>query len=81
MGAEGAAEIVFRREIDTAEDKNGRRMELVNEYRETFSNPYVAAGRRWSTTSLNLPRPENTWPARLSRCTPSGNCGRKKNTG
>jgi methylmalonyl-CoA carboxyltransferase large subunit len=46
MGAEGAAEIVFRREIDSAEDKAGKRKELVDEYRETFSNPYVAAGRR-----------------------------------
>jgi methylmalonyl-CoA carboxyltransferase large subunit len=46
MGAEGAAEIVFRREIDAAEDKESRRKELVDEYRETFSNPYVAAGRR-----------------------------------
>jgi methylmalonyl-CoA carboxyltransferase large subunit len=46
MGAEGAAEIVFRREIDAAEDKAGRRQELVDEYREAFSNPYVAAGRR-----------------------------------
>ncbi len=46
MGAEGAAEIVFRREIDGAEDKVARRKELVDEYRETFSNPYVAAGRR-----------------------------------
>ena len=46
MGAEGAAEIVFRREIDSAEDKEARRDELVNEYRDTFSNPYVAAGRR-----------------------------------
>ncbi len=46
MGAEGAAEIVFRREIDSAEDKAAKRSELVNDYRETFSNPYVAAGRR-----------------------------------
>jgi methylmalonyl-CoA carboxyltransferase large subunit len=46
MGAEGATEIVFRHEIDAAEDKEGRRQELVDEYRETFSNPYVAAGRR-----------------------------------
>ncbi|MGD0801063.1 MAG: acyl-CoA carboxylase subunit beta [Terracidiphilus sp.] len=46
MGAEGAAEIVFRREIDSAEDKVSRRQELVDEYRETFSNPFVAAGRR-----------------------------------
>jgi methylmalonyl-CoA carboxyltransferase large subunit len=46
MGAEGAAEIVFRREIDNAEDKEGRRKELVDAYRDTFANPYVAAGRR-----------------------------------
>jgi methylmalonyl-CoA carboxyltransferase large subunit len=46
MGAEGAAEIVFRREIDTADDKVARRDELVHEYRDTFANPYVAAGRR-----------------------------------
>jgi methylmalonyl-CoA carboxyltransferase large subunit len=46
MGAEGAAEIVFRREIDAAEDKEGRRKQLVDEYREAFSNPFVAAGRR-----------------------------------
>lgn len=46
MGAEGAAEIVFRREIDAAADKDARRRELVEEYRETFSKPYVAAGRR-----------------------------------
>ena len=46
MGAEGAAEIVFRREIDAAEDQAARRKELVDAYRDTFSNPFVAAGRR-----------------------------------
>jgi methylmalonyl-CoA carboxyltransferase large subunit len=46
MGADGAAEIVFRREIDAADDQAARRLELVEKYRETFSNPYVAAGRR-----------------------------------
>jgi len=46
MGAEGAAEIVFRREIDTAEDKVQRRDELIELYRKTFANPYVSAGRR-----------------------------------
>ena len=45
MGAEGAAGIVFRREIEAATDKKARMQELVGEYRETFSNPYVAAGR------------------------------------
>jgi methylmalonyl-CoA carboxyltransferase large subunit len=46
MGADGAAEIVFRREIEAAPDKAARRKELVSEYRDAFSNPYVAAGRR-----------------------------------
>ncbi len=46
MGAEGAAEIVFRKEIDAAEDQNARRRELIEEYRRTFSTPYMAAARR-----------------------------------
>jgi methylmalonyl-CoA carboxyltransferase large subunit len=46
MGAEGAAEIVFRKEIEEAADKGARRAELIEQYREAFSNPYVAAGRR-----------------------------------
>ena len=46
MGAEGAAEIVFRKEIDSAEDKQARRKELIETYRKTFANPYRAAGRR-----------------------------------
>ena len=46
MGAEGAAEIVFRREIAAAGDQNARRRELIEEYRQTFSTPYVAAGAR-----------------------------------
>jgi len=46
MGAEGAAEIVFRHEIDAAEDKVHRRKELIELYRNTFANPYVSAGRR-----------------------------------
>ena len=43
MGAEGAAEIVFRKEIDQAANKSEKRRELIEHYRETFSNPYVAA--------------------------------------
>jgi methylmalonyl-CoA carboxyltransferase large subunit len=46
MGAEGAAEIVFRKEITEAEDKATKRKEMIAEYRDAFSNPYVAAGRR-----------------------------------
>jgi methylmalonyl-CoA carboxyltransferase large subunit len=46
MGAEGAAEIVFRKEIQEAQDKKAKRQELIEHYRNVFSNPYVAAGRR-----------------------------------
>jgi methylmalonyl-CoA carboxyltransferase 12S subunit len=46
MGAEGAAEIVFRREIAAAPDQAAKRLELIDEYRETFSTPYVAGARR-----------------------------------
>ncbi|HMR23445.1 MAG TPA: carboxyl transferase domain-containing protein, partial [Micropruina sp.] len=45
MGAEGAASVVFKREIDAADDPVARRAELVEEYRETFSTPFVAAAR------------------------------------
>ena len=45
MGAEGAAEIVFKREIADAEDPAAKRQELIEEYRSTFSTPYVAASR------------------------------------
>jgi methylmalonyl-CoA carboxyltransferase large subunit len=46
MGPEGAVEIVFRKELDTASDSKAKRAELVGQYRTTFANPYVAAGRR-----------------------------------
>jgi methylmalonyl-CoA carboxyltransferase 12S subunit len=46
MGAEGAIEIVFRKELDEATDKAAKRAELIENYREAFANPYVAAGRR-----------------------------------
>ncbi len=45
MGAEGAAAVVFRREIEAAENPDERRAEMVEEYRETFSTPFVAASR------------------------------------
>ena len=45
MGAEGAAEIVFKKEIDAAEDKPAARKEFTERYRNTFSTPYVAGAR------------------------------------
>ncbi|MBS1704354.1 MAG: acyl-CoA carboxylase subunit beta [Armatimonadetes bacterium] len=46
MGAEGAAEIVFKREIEQAEDKAAARANFTKQYRDTFSTPYVAGARR-----------------------------------
>ena len=45
MGAEGAANIIFRKEIKAAEDPDAKREEQIQEYRELFSNPYKAAER------------------------------------
>src|SRR5262245_11435108 len=45
MGPEGAVNIVFRKELEEADDPEARRAELVREYREQFANPYVAAER------------------------------------
>ena len=45
MGPEGAVNIVFRRELEEAEDAESRRAELIAEYKERFANPYTAAER------------------------------------
>ncbi len=45
MGPEGAVNIVYKRELDKAEDADSLRARLVAEYRERFANPYVAASR------------------------------------
>ncbi|MBE3589355.1 MAG: methylmalonyl-CoA carboxyltransferase [Firmicutes bacterium] len=45
MGAEGAANIIFRNEIAEAEDPAEARARKIAEYREKLYNPYVAAGR------------------------------------
>jgi propionyl-CoA carboxylase beta chain len=45
MGPQGAVEILFRRELATAQDPSARLDELVAEYREKFAHPYQAAAR------------------------------------
>jgi methylmalonyl-CoA carboxyltransferase large subunit len=57
MGAEGAVEIVFRKEMDQAPDRAARRAELIEQYRSTFASPYVAGGRRLVDDIIE---PENT---------------------
>jgi len=45
MGPEGAANIIFRKEIAAADDPIDARNKRIEEYREKFSNPYIAASR------------------------------------
>jgi propionyl-CoA carboxylase beta chain len=45
MGPEGAVNIVYRREIAAASDKDGVRQQKIEEFRERFANPFVAAER------------------------------------
>lgn len=45
MGAKGAAEIIFKKEIAEAEDKEAKLQEKVEEYTAKFANPYLAAHR------------------------------------
>lgn len=47
MGADGAVNILHRKELARAEDPETRRQELVDEYETTLSNPYQAAERGW----------------------------------
>ncbi|MDR2522844.1 MAG: methylmalonyl-CoA carboxyltransferase [Synergistaceae bacterium] len=45
MGAEGAANIVFKKEIDASSNPGATRLEKIDEYRAAFATPYVAAER------------------------------------
>jgi len=47
MGPEGAVNIVYRRELQKAQDPEKLRQEKVDEFRERFANPYIAAERGW----------------------------------
>jgi propionyl-CoA carboxylase beta chain len=45
MGPEGAVNIIFRKELEEADDPDERRAQLIAEYRDQFANPYTAAER------------------------------------
>ena len=45
MGPEGAANIIFKKEITSAENPDEMRKQKVEEYKTKFANPYVAASR------------------------------------
>ncbi len=60
MGPEGAVNIVFRKEIEDADDPEGRRAELIADYKERFANPYTAAERGYVDDVIE---PRRTRPA------------------
>ena len=45
MGAEGAVEILYRKELEAAADRDAAKKERIDEYRNTFNSPYVYAGK------------------------------------
>ena len=57
MGAKGASEIIFRREIAEADDPEAKLQEKVDEYTDKFANPYRAAHRGYIDEVI---LPENT---------------------
>ncbi len=59
MGADGAVNIIFRKELAEAEDPVARRAELIEEYKERFANPYIAAERGYIDDVIE---PEETRP-------------------
>ena len=45
MGAEGAVNVLFKRQVAAADDPEAARKELVDDYEKKFNSPYVAAAR------------------------------------
>ncbi len=59
MGPKGAVEIIFKREIEAADDSEAEEERLINEYTEKFANPYISAERGYIDDIIE---PEETRP-------------------
>ena len=59
MGPEGAVNIIFRRDLQKAADPAARKAELIEEYTDKFSNPFIAAERGYVDDVIE---PEETRP-------------------
>ncbi|MBK9460953.1 MAG: acyl-CoA carboxylase subunit beta [Sphingobacteriales bacterium] len=53
VGGKAAAEIIFKHEIDAADDKAAKLQEKVDNYNDTFANPYKAAARGFIDEVIN----------------------------
>ncbi len=63
MGPEGAVNIVFRKELEQADDPDARRAELIQDYKDQFANPYTAAERGYIDDVIE---PRRTRPVLIS---------------
>jgi propionyl-CoA carboxylase beta chain len=63
MGPEGAVNIIFRKEIEESADPEATRARLVQEYREKFASPYIAASRGYIDDVIE---PRETRPRLIS---------------
>jgi propionyl-CoA carboxylase beta chain len=63
MGPKGAVEILFRREFASAEDPKSATEEKMEEYRERFAHPYIAASRGYLDDVID---PRETRPRLIS---------------
>ena len=52
MGPEGAVNVLYRRELAAAEDAVAMRLAKVQEFKDKFANPYVAADRGFMSVLL-----------------------------
>ncbi|MDM7321244.1 MAG: carboxyl transferase domain-containing protein [Fervidobacterium sp.] len=60
MGPDGAANIIFKKEIDASENPEETRKQKIEEYRQLFANPYVAASRGYIDAVID-PRKTRSW--------------------
>ena len=60
MGPEGAVNIIFRDQLNASEDPESLRHQLIQDYQDTFTNPYVAANRGYLDDVID---PAETRPA------------------
>jgi propionyl-CoA carboxylase beta chain len=63
MGPKGAVEVLFRRELAAADDPEAAAEERIEEYREAFAHPYVAAARGYVDDVID---PRETRPRLIS---------------
>jgi acetyl-CoA carboxylase carboxyltransferase component len=70
MGPEGAANIIFRREINGAAEPEAKRQEMIQDYRANFANPYQAAKRGYVDLVIN---PRETRPTLIAAFGMAGN--------